>query len=272
MQLSEQTAQYKHVKRNLFSRLTNFIKFLPRIVWVILAVAVVLALLFLLFFKSNLFLVSQIEISELVYTDREEIYDKNKKYLGERIFSVDPTEIETKVADLSPYIKTVDVEKILPNKLRIKVSERYPSLRIQHVPTAQNFVIDDELIVLEVNPSLETLGYLDLSLVQVNFDVYGKLLQKPGKMLNLDGLDFVIDIKKKLSQTKIEIDQTKEMLLGQSSLEVTLKTGTKVLMDPNRDVDDQIDRLKAILEDTKKKNKDLVYVDVSLEKPFGKYK
>lgn len=262
----------KNLYRRGISFILSFIKFLPRYVWIALAIIILTIIGFLVFFRTNLFLVSKLEITELNYVDRDKVYDRTKKYLGERFFSVNPDEIENKVLPLSPYIKLVNVEKTLPDKLKINIVERTPILRIQHVPTAKNFLVDEEIIVLETNSSLESIGEPQLSLVQVNFDVYDKLPKKTGSKLNLEGLEFVINAKTRLFENEIELDTLKTIVLNQTSMEFSLKTGTKVMMDPSRDLEDQIDRLEAILEDTKTKDKELVYVDVSLEKPFGKYK
>jgi cell division septal protein FtsQ len=116
----------KNLQRRLFASIWMVIKFMPKYVWYGLLAVILVAFLAYILFQSNLFLLSKLEIPDLVYVDKILIQEKTKKYIGERIFSISTDEIESLVSAQSPYIKSVEAEKVLPHRINLHIKDRKP--------------------------------------------------------------------------------------------------------------------------------------------------
>lgn len=87
----------------------------------------------------------------------EKVSDYLKNYSNKNLFLISEDEIKSDITSLSGYIKVDSVEKIVPNKLVVKISEKEEcfSLKVQD----DYYSLDKELVVL--NKSQTSLNNVD---------------------------------------------------------------------------------------------------------------
>ena len=71
------------------------------------------------------FAVKSIEVVGAAHTSRGELDAVTSRYVGSNLFKLDITSVQNDVRAL-PWVRSIDIEKKLPDTLRIRVSERTP--------------------------------------------------------------------------------------------------------------------------------------------------
>ena len=76
------------------------------------------------------FAVKTIEVSGLIHTTRAAFDEATSAYVGVNLFRIDIARVQADLRAL-PWVSRVDIEKKLPNMLRIRVAERAPWALVQ---------------------------------------------------------------------------------------------------------------------------------------------
>ena len=71
------------------------------------------------------FAVSRIEIEGAVHTPRTVVDSVTKQYVGLNLFQIDIARVQKDLGDVG-WVRRIDIEKKLPDTLRIKITERTP--------------------------------------------------------------------------------------------------------------------------------------------------
>lgn len=71
------------------------------------------------------FNLNEIQIAGHFYTKKEKILEACRAHYGESIFKYDPEMIQKKLKQL-PWVRSVKVQRVLPNRLKIKIAEKFP--------------------------------------------------------------------------------------------------------------------------------------------------
>ncbi len=106
-----------------------------------------LVLVFSLFFKINTITIS----GDRVYSDKM-VTDKSGIEIGENLFKINETKLSEKLSKDLPYIKSITIERKLPDKIIINVTA---AKEVAAITTKKGFVLLDETgKVLDKNASI----------------------------------------------------------------------------------------------------------------------
>ncbi|HVR38404.1 MAG TPA: FtsQ-type POTRA domain-containing protein [Thermoanaerobaculia bacterium] len=106
------------------------------------------------------FAVKTIEIAGAVHTPRASIDDVTQRYRGVNFFHIDIAGVQRDLGGL-PWIRRIDVEKKLPDTLRIRIAERQP-IALVKIGERLMYVDEDGVSFAELSPAV---GDDDLPLV-----------------------------------------------------------------------------------------------------------
>ncbi len=123
------------------------------------------------FYNSEYFKIKSVDIQDNTHYEDEEIITLIQDLVGNNIFEVNKKKIEDTITEELNWIKEVELSKIFPDKVIIKLIERKPSLKI--VYKSEYFLVDDEGVVLDKISKENSDNYNDLVLVKnaVNYNV-----------------------------------------------------------------------------------------------------
>jgi len=109
-------------------------------------------------FRTSYFHIDKITFEGIKEVNTEQLEEVAAKYKEKNIYSVNLTELEREVQNLSVYIKNVYARKILPNKLIVEVDERNPELVI--INFSGVYLVDaDEFII--AHPMEEAINFTE---------------------------------------------------------------------------------------------------------------
>lgn len=89
------------------------------------ATLIVIAVLVWRHVQSSRFAVQTIEVQGAVHTPRAAIDAVAEQYVGLNLFQIDIARVQRDLGGL-PWVRRIDIEKTLPDTLRIKIAERSP--------------------------------------------------------------------------------------------------------------------------------------------------
>ncbi|EHB65157.1 MULTISPECIES: FtsQ-type POTRA domain-containing protein [Paenibacillus] len=95
-----------------------------KIIWILLLLFI--ALLTILFFRSPISQVSEIQIKGNTLNTKEQLMEQSGLRIGEQYFGVDPDEVKQRLAELGT-IKSAEVNKSFPGEISIVITE-YPTV------------------------------------------------------------------------------------------------------------------------------------------------
>jgi cell division septal protein FtsQ len=91
--------------------------------------------------SDSRFSVRTIEVSGAVHTSRESLDAITARYVGLNLFQIDIARVQTDLGGLG-WVRRIDIEKKLPDTLRIKITERTPVALLRR--GERFFYVDDE--------------------------------------------------------------------------------------------------------------------------------
>jgi cell division protein FtsQ len=110
--------------------------------------------------QSSRFAVQNIEVQGAVHTPRAAIDGVTRQYVGLNLFQIDLARVQRDLGGL-PWVSRIDIEKNLPDTLRIKIAERKPVALVRNGETLL-YVDDAGVGFAELSPSV---GNDDLPLI-----------------------------------------------------------------------------------------------------------
>jgi cell division protein FtsQ len=124
------------------------------------AVVGVVALLVWRHVQSSRFAVQNIEVHGAKHTQRAAIDAKTAQYVGLNLFQIDIARVQRDLGGL-PWVSRIDIEKKIPDTLRINIAERKPVALVRRGETLL-YVDDAGVAFAELSPSV---GDDDLPLI-----------------------------------------------------------------------------------------------------------
>jgi len=106
------------------------------------------------------FAVRTIEFDGAVHTPRAALDEATQRYVGLNLFKIDIARVQTDLGHLG-WVRRIDIEKKLPDTLRIKITERKP-VALTRVNDALQYVDDEGVPFAELSPNV---GDDDLPLI-----------------------------------------------------------------------------------------------------------
>ncbi len=215
----------------------------------------ILALFLFVSLKTDLFNITQIQVSGNKKTPEDKIVKASGTIKNENIFKLNIKSIKKNIKSL-PYIKEVKIKRELPNKILINVKEREERIMMSYVGSL--IYLDEEGYILsiedekkeEVCPELIGPKIRKLELGDNLFDSHDEFKSIKG-FINLSN-----DIN--ILETFNKIDVSDE-----NNIVVQLKNGTKVVFGDFNNIKYKLSFLDSILKDMdeKKKNYEYIYLN-----------
>lgn len=250
------------------------------------------------FFRSDLFLIREIIIEELEenypnqqngqtlgrFVSKETLYTNVSAYQARSIFFINSNEISQKLKQIHPSISEVHLEKHLPDKIVIKVSERTPVaiLKVVKDSAQQGFLIDQDGLIF--SSSVKGLTLPELVLEEMPFKkgptqialkeripeelVYSALQIIKG-FQNIPSASLQTIIIESEDEIKVHI-KTKN---GNGEKETNSNEWTALFSASNhKSIEDNFASLQAILLDAKIKDKKIASVNLRFRRPVVRYR
>jgi cell division protein FtsQ len=231
------------------------------IFWVLIFSFLIFLGIFYIFFFSNFFKINEIEILGAEKIQKEDF----EKFLREKvekknIFLMKSSAIKNEILKNFPQIFSVEIKRKFPSTLVFKISERKEIAAFCQEEDC--YLIDKEGIVFERRG-----GEGILKIERENFG--GEI--KPGdRVIEKEILEKILEISK-----KIEFGIEKVSIISEDNLHFKTSQGFEIFIDPQKDIDWQITKLKVALENAIPKEKigDLEYIDLRFGNfAYPKYK
>ena len=193
----------------------------------VLILIILLCLTVLFAFKSEFFSIKEIDLKGNFITNKEVLLEELENLKGTNIITLNIEEISN-ILKKNPYIESVKVEKELPNKININISERKAGFYFKE--NDKIYVINNEFIVLEEKDSLDNLNLIEIKNISGNNIEVGKkiidderkskilknindILAKNKSEINFDSLDLtdLLDIKFYHKDVEVRVGSDEEM-------------------------------------------------------------
>lgn len=242
--------------------------------------ALFIALVFLAIFlivKLNFFTVKSIEvqIKKTDCTDKDKIKDV-AGLLGQNIFFINQSRIETELKRKFFCIKSVEISKIFPNKIELEVLGREPAIIVAVLQDKEatqsaileefsdasssaqfSFVVDNEGIVYSTN--IEQINAPNIYVSGFSVTLGQKIKEKL--------IANILKILEKVKHFGIEIKEVK--MYSQKNL---LINGTlRIIFRIDDGIDEQIASLQLILEEARIYSNSLEFIDLRFDKPIVRF-
>lgn len=229
-----------------------------------------------LFFKSNFLKVQFVDVSlnNAGCSDEKGVIDKSN-LLGQNIFFIDQKKLSENIKQSFVCIKSVNLSKSLPSRVKLDVLGRNPTARFYSVKTFDASA--SALIESMATSSASQVG--DVYLVDEEGVIFAKdtTAQDLPKVtiFGLDlsiGMDFTDSLKKTLrilEELKHLGIENKETYIFNDFLITT--SYPKVVFNLSRDIDIQIASLQLIVQKAKINSEVLEFIDLRFDKPLIKF-
>ena len=206
-------------------------------------------------------------IKDIIYLNQNAEYVKEgivrdlvKEYMNRNFFAVNPDDIEKKILE-NTYVKNVEVEKVFPNKLNVKIEE-YLSFVILETEDARCRIFSKEGIFLEYKKETdcETLATEEKAIYFTGG--FGKIVEEDEKEYFYLA-DDLHDISKILDKFNIDIVSAS---IDQSVLNISAGS-MNIVLDTNQELKTEYARLLIVLEELESMNIKPNSIDVRFERP-----
>jgi cell division protein FtsQ len=221
---------------------------------------------------SDFFKIRNIEISGLKKLEKEEVEKVIRENLEKKIFIfrrdniflVNLNQIKSETFQKFPQVDKIEFRRKIPDKLLINIKEkREVALFFQN---EKNFLLDENGIIFEeATPEVQLLKI-------ESFINRGELVLGE-KVIEKETLTKILEIEKKLKDLNISLE--KVLIVSEDNLDFKTKEGWEIFIDPQKDIDWQITKLKIALENAipKERISDLEYIDLRFGNfAYPKYK
>lgn len=220
-------------------------------------------------FLSEIFQVKKINISGLEKIPTELIQLRVEQKLENHIlffktksiFLVNPAEIEKQLLNIFPQIAEIELSRRFPGTINIFAKERKDEAR--WCQQEKCFLLDKEGVIFDpiINDIPDVPSEIQ-SLITIIDKKEGTLFSLGEKVMEKDELNEILKIQKNLKeQIKVE---TKEFIVFNDRLTVKTANGWEIYFDAAGDVDWQLTKLSAVLEEKipEERRKNLEYIEL----------
>lgn len=240
-----------------------------RIFWIPFFSLVFFLGIFYLIFFSSFFQIREIKISGNLEVRTKEIEDlvltqisKNIIFFPNRsIFLFDSKKVSQSILDSFPQIEKANFKKNFPDKLKLEIKERN-GLAI-FCQAEKCFLIDGEGIIFKEISSQQEFRIESLKEDQIKL---GR------RIIEKELLSKILSIKDKLDKD-FKIPLEKIAILSDERINVKTLEGWEIYFNPKKDIDWQLVKLKAVLDEEvpPQRRKDLEYIELRFGN-FAPYK
>jgi len=196
--------------------------------------------------------VSKIDLKLLV----EEKLEKETFFLKTRsIFLVNLNEIKENILNSFPQIAEIEIGRGFPDALNIVVVERF-GLTVW-CQGGQCFLLDNEGVIFEEIFDTDPEAFQIKNLAQV------PELKLGDKVIEKEKLNQILDIESKL-RNNLKIPVTAVAIVSEGRLNVETSEGWEIYFNPQGDIEWQLTKLKAVLEEEilPENRKNLEYIEL----------
>jgi cell division protein FtsQ len=200
-----------------------------------------------IFWNSSALELRRIEVSGNLHIPKEEIAAATELSAGMRLLDIQTARVARRVETIA-WVADAKVERIIPSKLRISITERTPVAQVSL--SGRNYFVDREGIVLSEGTGLElAIGGLPLKSLIVGQRI--SLRQYRESLVVLDGLE-------KSIRSRVESIEAPSV----DRITLHLTDGTTVLFGAAERVSDKNYALTAILAEAAKEGAKYSWIDV----------
>lgn len=234
----------------------SFYKKLCRKKWFKIARPILIILLIILVIYLltifGVFKIKKIEnCTQLKYvTNIEQI---TNQYKGEPYLSLNLEQLEQDILNFSKYIKSVQTEKIFPNKIKMTIEEYQPMMYMEYKEIC--YIFSEEGLILEENTEYEQCNLENGVKLKSNQNILAE-----GRLI----FDIEVDeIVKVLEKFGWEISQIQ---FNQSVLQI--EDGERnIVLEINEEYEDQLAKMYLVLEKANLENIEYKSLDLRFERP-----
>lgn len=254
--------QKHNIERKVIKKKKSLLKSVIK--WTILLSALVASFIF--FMMSPLFNVSEIEIIGNDKISKETIISLSQIQIGDNIYKTSKEKIIQKIKQ-NAYIESVQVKRVLPNKINLTIKERNTTYMLEY---ANSFAyINNQGYILEISTNS-----LDVPII-IGYTTNVEELQE-GKRLNIDDLNRLETVLKIIEST-----EANEITAKINRIDIANKQNYTLHMDEEKKIvylgdasnlSSRMLNLKAILRDTKGLEGEIFINGNLVKKPFFRQK
>jgi cell division protein FtsQ len=222
-----------------------------------------LALIFIIIFKTNYFLINDIIVKNNYELTDEKVIGYSGIQVKENIFQLKLSRAEENLKK-HPYIKEVTIRRKLPNKIIIEIEERKKLASILYMGIY--FEIDEDGVVLETysNPP-------DVYIIE-GFEFESFIEGDKLKVKNTNDFKKALDICKFINRSSTDIRPS--IFYNNGKFDLYFNNGIKVKLGKGDNLAKKIKILLNIIDDLKSKNINSGLIDLShngypIFRPFG---
>ena len=215
-----------------------------KILFNFLILTILISFVVLFSLKSSFFNINQFNIKGNINLTREEVIKSSMISKGDNIFKIDKKSSIDNIKEI-PYIKSISLNRKLPNKVEINIVERKIVFLIQKLSTF--LAIDEEGFILEQKDENEELYPIFTGININNVDLGDNVFSRE---LSNGIMEFMQEtLSLKLIETLDKVD-----LKTKDNIDIILKDGIYVVFGPLDNVKYKLRLLDEILGDAKKKD------------------
>lgn len=135
--------------------------------------------------KSNYFIIKKVAILGNPIISGEDVKEKTENLIGKNIFFINKREI-AKEAKKNPYVEDVEISKIYPKQINIKIVEKQGIYYVNK--DSYKYVLNNRLILLEKAENIDNRNLVELKGIQVEDSELGT------SVLDNDRISDLLDI------------------------------------------------------------------------------
>ncbi len=217
-----------------------------------LIIFLVIILTTILVFKTNIFLINDIIVTNNYQISDEIVISYSGIHLNDNIFKINLSESQEKV-EKNPYIKKAIIKRHLPNRIQIDIEERKMLAAIENMGIY--FLVDDEGYLLETNPEVND------SYIVKGFEFDSFLQGDKLKIKNQDDFDSILILCKLLK--KSDFISKPIIYYNDGTIEMDIDNQLKVKLGESEDLEIKLKKLNIIIKDLVNRNSQHGELDMS---------
>lgn len=195
---------------------------------------------------SSLFNIKTINVIGNNRVSQQEIIRLSGLNYQQNIFRINTKETMKNIFQ-SPYVEKIKIKRGLPNIINIDIIEREPLVLVPYV--GSYLFVDSQGIVVEINSSIEKMQLPIIKGLKFNTFKLGEEIKVDDKLQLTSVIKLINEIKKAgINQEIAEIDAGNIL-----SLKLKTKSGIKVNLGDDSNINKKIPLAKAILQDLNNK-------------------